>query len=175
MRKTFHALSALALTTVTLAAQATPPEQWEIIEGHGLTDNAVYLGQPRKQLIQRSKSCKKPATECTFRIEPSAQDITVFFNAKSKVERIRFRAAAVAVQNCQSVPLPFTWPTSKGADFTWGVPGVADLYPGSTWQCSFGYCTTEAQTHGLRFEMRHTNDECDLFYDGTFEVIPKQP
>ncbi|MFD2453932.1 hypothetical protein [Ideonella paludis] len=144
-----------------------------IIEGHGLTDNAVYLGQPRKQLIQRSKSCKKPATECTFRIEPSAQDITVFFNAKNKVNRIRF--AAQSTQTCQNEPIPFTWPTSKGVHFYDRFFNVQAAYPGSTVQCGGGVCLVDAPKDGLRFEDRHVFEDCFTFYNGTMEVIPKQP
>lgn len=174
MRKTFQVLSLLALTTVTFSAQAAPPEEWVIIEGHGLTDNAVYLGQPRKQLIQRSKSCKKPATECTFRIEPSVQDITVFFNAKNKVNRIRF-AAQFNQNNCRFEPFPFNWPTARGVRYYDRFFSVQAAYPDNTLQCGGGVCLVDAAKDGLRFEDRHHFEDCFDAYNGTIEVIPKQP
>jgi hypothetical protein len=174
MSKIFHTLGIVALALGSLAAQATPVEQWQIIEGRGLTDDAVFLGQPRKQLVQRSKTCKKPATECTFRIAPSIQDITVYFNAKNKVERIRF-AAQHTNFNCSTDPAGFTWPTSRGVHFYDRFFTVQAAYPGSTLQCGGGVCVVDAPKDGLRFEDRHRFEDCFDDYNGTFEITPKQP
>ncbi len=174
MSNIFHTLGFVALAVGSLAAQATPVEQWQIIEGRGLTDDAVYLGQPRKQLLQRSKTCKKPATECTFRIAPSIQDITVFFNAKNKVNRIRF-AAQQNIFNCTATPFAFAWPTARGVNFYNRFFDVQTTYPGSTLQCGGGVCLVDAPKDGLRFEDRHRFEDCFEGYDGTIEIIPKQP
>lgn len=174
MRNLLTTLAVSSLAVFSHAAQATPPEQWVIIEGHGLTDDAVYLGQPRKQLVQRSKTCKKPATECSFRIAPSVQDITVYFNAKNKVDRIRFASEQVFF-NCSTQGPAFTWPTSRGSQFFNRFYQVESNYPGSTVQCGGGVCAVDAPAYGLRFEDRHRFEDCFDAYNGTFEITAKKP
>jgi hypothetical protein len=175
MKNFLRALGLVAIAFGGVTAQATPVDQWVIIEGQGLTDNAVYLGQPRTQLVQRSKACKKPATQCTFRIEPSVQDITVFFNAKNKVERIQFTATEL---NFNGEPLKgFTWSTSRGLPY-YGDAYLAHAYtyPGSTYQCIAGSgCIMDSPKDGLRFIDRNFCAELDCVYNGTLEVYRKQP
>lgn len=106
-------------------AQSTPVEQWQIIEGKGLTDNYVYLGMSRKEAIAKdaSGSCKLHRYQCSFRAlnRSDTPIIALYFNEKSKVTRIEVFSLESAIK----------WPTTAGATDAMTGSQVQALYPGS--------------------------------------------
>ncbi len=126
---TFRALIGMSLIAMSglSQAQSTPIEQWQIIEGQGLTDNYVYLGMSRKEANTRTSNgnCRGKVTQCSFRAQDNvnAPVITLFFNAKNRVTAINFIQGA-----------GISWPTTAGftegmtPEQILGAPTV--IYPG---------------------------------------------
>ncbi|WP_396270730.1 hypothetical protein [Ideonella sp.] len=125
-------LSLLALAALmaagTAQAQSTPINQWQIIEGRGLTDDVVYLGMTRKAAVAVSRECKGKVSTCSFQPQagsPTPIDtpvVTLTFDAKNKVSRI------VINQNFRDIQ----WPTTAGATDAMSITQVQALYPGSS-------------------------------------------
>lgn len=109
-------------------AQSTPVEQWQIIEGKGLTDNYVYLGMPRKQAAALDRGCRGKVTSCSFQPQAGSTTqldtpiVTLHFDAKNKVSSIDINQGGRAIQ----------WPTTAGATNAMSAAEVQALYPGST-------------------------------------------
>ena len=120
---------AFAITTLLLAgaaqAQSTPVEQWQIIEGKGLTDNYVFLGMSRKQAIaiDQSGNCALNRFQCVFSAlnRPDTPTIVLTFNDKAKVIRIEVTSSNSAIK----------WPTTAGATDDMTGDQVQALYPRS--------------------------------------------
>ncbi len=124
-------LSLLALAALMAAgtahAQSTPIDQWQIIEGRGLTDDVVYLGMTRKEAVALSSNCRGKVSTCSFQPQGNSGTpvdspvVTLSFNAKNKVSMITINQNFRAIQ----------WPTKAGATDAMSLTQVQSLYPGS--------------------------------------------
>lgn len=124
--------STLTLATLMLAgvaqAQSTPIQQWQIIEGKGLTDNYVFLGMTRKQAVTVHRDCRGKVSRCSFQPQDGSGTllntpvVTLNFDAKNKVSSIDVNQGGRDIQ----------WPTTAGAVDSMTADQVKALYPGST-------------------------------------------
>lgn len=120
------ALAAL-MTAGTVQAQSTPINQWQIIEGRGLTDDVVRLGMARKEAVSLSRNCRGKVSTCSFQPQGESSTpvdspvVTLTFDAKNKVSMITINQNFRAIQ----------WPTTAGATDAMSITQVQSLYPGS--------------------------------------------
>lgn len=133
----------------TAQAQSTPIEQWQIIEGQGVTDNYVYIGMSRKEARTRTANgnCNGPVTQCSFRAQDRSEApvITLFFDGKGKVASIQIINAEIA------------WPTTRGATDAMTAQQVQALYPKSTLTMpSFNVETVTTRTQHYSFNQQTT-------------------
>jgi hypothetical protein len=155
-------LSLLALAALmaagTAQAQSTPIDQWQIIEGRGLTDDVVYLGMNRKEAVALSSNCRGKVSACSFQPQDNSGTsvdspvVTLSFNAKNKVSMITINQNFRAIQ----------WPTKAGATDAMSLTQVQSLYPGSVISPvgPFDFAVTAAK-QGYTFN--EINNGSDLF------------
>ena len=155
-----HAIITLALSmglAATAQAQSTPIEQWQIIEGKGVTDNYVYIGMSRKEARTRTTNgnCNGLVTQCSFRAQDrsEAPAITLFFDDKGKVNAIQIINAEIA------------WPTTRGATDAMTAQQVQALYPKSTLTMpsfSVEQVTTRTQNYSFNQQTLCADEFCSV-------------
>ncbi|MDZ7812908.1 MAG: hypothetical protein U5L74_07260 [Ideonella sp.] len=158
---TFRALIGMGLIAIAglSQAQSTPIEQWQIIEGKGLTDDYVFIGMTRKLANTRTANgnCKGKVTECTFRAQdnPIGPSITLHFSPKNRVTRFD-----IVQRN------GIAWQTTAGVIEGMTPEQVQALYPGSTIQQT-GQTTqvVMARNQGYSYSYEkvcNSDDFCDV-------------
>ena len=159
--KTLSLIGIALLSISSLAqAQSTPIEQWQIMEGKGLTDNYVYLGMSRKEARTRTTNgnCDGQVAQCSFRAQDNerAPVITLFFNSKNKVSDINIIQGA-----------GISWPTTAGAVDGMTPEQVQALYPGSVIQQADPFTrVVVAARQGYRYSFNqvcNSDDQCPTF------------
>lgn len=157
--QTLLSISLLGLSGMT-QAQSTPIEQWQIMEGKGLTDNYVYLGMSRKEARTRTTNgnCNGKVTQCSFRAQDNqnAPVITLFFNSQNKVSDINIIQGA-----------GISWPTKAGAVDGMTPEQVQALYPGSVIQQADPFTrVVVAARQGYRYSFNqvcNSDGQCPIF------------
>lgn len=164
---TLLSISLLGLSGLT-QAQSTPIEQWQIIEGKGLTDNYVYLGMTRQEARTRTTNgnCNGKVAQCSFRGQdnPEAPAITLFFNDKNRVSDINI------VQGGS-----ISWPTSAGAVDRMTPEQVQAFYPGSVIQQGDPFTrVVVAARQGYRYTFNQVCNTDDICPISTYHSIFKR-
>ena len=155
-------------------AQSTPIEQWQIIEGKGLTDSYVYLGMSRKEARRKAVNgeCDPGGSpflnKCSFSAQgrPDAPFLTLTFNDKSKVIRIDVETTYSSIK----------WPTTAGATDAMTADQVQALYPGSTLNAFSNGAQVVAARQGYEFnEQVNSSPDAPCFATVVHTIIkPKK-
>ena len=173
-------LAAVALAPA--AATATPVDEWQIIEGHGITDDYAFLGMTLAEAQTRiarsySGSCYDfyGTQRCDLTPQAAGPMVRVFFDGGAP------ESVATSIQVYPGIWLD--WPTPRGASSHLPLSQKPALYPGAVirdGRSSSGGARVHERTvtsrdtgylfHRRLWCLKDAPGECDLSY--AHEIFP---